>query len=93
MAIKWEYYKPEITIDTQLMKMADENLKISGTYYGSKFSGQVISSRQHTVNYREEITIKLDNPIVKPGNYLDGGNIIISARDIETKLHTIKEIN
>ena len=77
------------SIDTQLMKMADNHSKVTGTYFGVSFSGIVKSSRQHTVTYREQVTIELDREIEKPGNYMDGGAIIISARDIETKLHTI----
>ena len=80
------------SIDTKLMQLADNKNKISGTYYGSKFSGQVIKSRQNTVSYREEIWINLDNPIIKPGNYLDGGVIIIQAQGIEKRLHTIDGI-
>ncbi|MFA5368116.1 MAG: hypothetical protein WC333_09575 [Dehalococcoidia bacterium] len=75
--------------DTQLMKIADSHSKVTGTYFGVSFSGIVKSSRQHTVTYREQVTIELDREIEKPGNYMDGGAIIISARDIETKLHTI----
>jgi hypothetical protein len=80
------------TIDTQLMKLADNKSKVNGTYFGVKFSGTVVSSRYHTVTYREMVTIELDQAIEKPGNYMDGGAIIISARDIETKLHTIQEV-
>jgi hypothetical protein len=80
------------SIDTKLMHLADNNSKISGTYYGSKFSGTAIKSRQNTLSYREEIFIELDNPIMKPGNYLDGGVIIIQAQGIEKRLHTIDGI-
>jgi hypothetical protein len=77
------------SIDTQLMKIADNKSKVTGTYFGVGFTGTAVSSRQHTVTYREQVTIELDREIEKPGNYMDGGAIIISARDIETKLHTI----
>lgn len=85
------------SIDTQLMKMADNKSKVTGTYFGIGFSGTVVSSRQHTVTYREQVTVELDGEIEKPGKNIDGsqykdsGAIIISAADIENKLHTIQE--
>lgn len=80
------------SIDAKLMTMGDNKSKVCGTYFGSKFSGQVISSRQNTVTYREQITIKLDNAIIKPGNFLSDSDIIITSKDIENKLHAIQEI-
>ena len=80
------------TIDAQLMKLADNKSKVTGTYFGVGFSGIAVSSRYHTVTYREMVTIELDQAIEKPGSYIDGGAIIISSRDIETKLHTIEGV-
>lgn len=80
------------SIDAKLMTMGDNKSKVCGTYFGSKFSGQVLSNRQNTITYCEQVTVKLDNPIIKPGDFLDSGNIIISSKDIENRLHTIEEV-
>jgi hypothetical protein len=82
----------EQTIDSKMMIAADNHSKITGTYYGKKFSGIAESSRQNTCNYREMLTIKLDKAIMKPGNYMDDGNIILWASMIEAGYYTIDSI-
>ncbi len=80
------------TVDTQMMNLAIQQAHVTGKYYGKKFSGTAISSRPNYTNYREMLTIKLDAPIEKPGNYMDGGDIIIWASTMREWNHVIDQV-
>jgi hypothetical protein len=80
------------SIDAQLMKMADNHSKVSGTYFGVSFTGVATKSRQHSVNNGEMLMIKLDSEIMKPGNFMSDGDIILCSWDIENGLHTVEEV-
>ena len=79
------------TLDTKMMKLADEKAHVTGLYYGKKFSGTAVSSRQNTCNYREMVTIELDAPIEKPGKYMSQEPIIIWASMVEQGYYSINE--
>jgi hypothetical protein len=81
------------SLDTKMMLAADNHSKITGFYYGVYFTGIAESSRQNTCNYREMLTVELDKPIMKPGNYMDGGCIILWASMIEQGYYSIKTID
>jgi hypothetical protein len=77
--------------DTILMAAADSKANVTGTYYGQKFTGKVISSRQNTVNYREEAMIELDAPLTALGYTRPVGEvIIITGWMIDNGTHSVK---
>ena len=53
-----------MTTATELMRMADDNARVRGTYYGTPFTGRAASSRQVTTRpWPEELTVILAEPI------------------------------
>ena len=74
---------------TRLMRLADNNAKVSGTYFGENYSGTVESSRQLNwgPDYPEQITIKFDTEQFVFG--MSRNVILINSRDIDDGIHTL----
>lgn len=81
-----------LELDAILFQMGIDKSRVAGTYFGESFTGTVVSSRQNTVTYHEQVTIELDAPIKRPGGGSAETAIIIRTPDILNGLHTLKEI-
>jgi hypothetical protein len=81
-----------LQLDAMLFQMGIDKSRVAGTYFGESFTGTVVSSRQNTVTYHEQVTIELDAPIKRPGGAASTDPIIIRTPDILNGLHTLKVI-
>jgi hypothetical protein len=82
-----------LELDAILFQMGIDKSRVAGTYFGESFTGTVVSSRQNTVTYHEQVTIELAAPIKRPGSMETSTDpIIIRTPDILNGLHTLKEI-
>ena len=81
-------------VDDKLLQMGINKPRVAGTYFGESFTGTVVSSRQNTVTYHDQVLIELDAPIKRPGGGFGYAStaIIIRAPDILNGLHTLREI-
>jgi hypothetical protein len=82
-----------LELDAMLFQIGINKPRVAGAYFGEPFTGTVVSERQNTVTYHEQVTIELDTPIKRPGGAENStAPIIIRTPDILNGLHTLKEI-